>query len=287
MATNPDQSKDKSLQILAEWKKLYAEALIDTLKPSGNVLQIGYGLGIAADRIQKLKPKSHVIIESNPTIVSQMKSWAEKNPGVSILEKNWEQAFPKLGAFDAIFFNDDSQDDGEILNGLFPEQMELASNQAKQVLNKIKDQIAHVKIVFTEMDSEEFYQKIGQFNANYLFEFFSLLKENGNVSEELYKKTIKKYHVTKGREADQKQTAQNEGAKDSLLMFLEECVKNHMRKGSRFTGFLKNQESKYPDSAFFESIITNPELDYREETITINMSDKPRKAIIMLVEKIS
>lgn len=285
MTTNIDTSNGKNQEILTEWKKLYTEALIDALKPSGDVLQVGYGNGIAANRIQTFKPKSHVIVESNPGIIPRLKDWAKKNPNVTIVEEKWEKAAPKLKAFDVIYFNEESESDAEILNSLFPEEMEKASSQAKQIYNEIKDQVAHVTVSFSEKDIEDFYQKIGQYKSNELSEFFRLMKENGNISEELYKKAIKKYKMDESKKSKKKQNTTEEKPKDSMLLFLEECIRNHMHKGSKFSCFLKNQVSKYPDSAFFESIITNPDLDYREDSITLKMSDKPRKALVMVVEK--
>lgn len=287
MASTSDLSKNKDVQqILTEWKQLYTDALIDALHPSGDVLQVGFGLGIASNRILKFKPKSLVIIESNASIIPQMKSWAKKKPGVITIEQEWDKALGKLGVFDTVFFNDDTQSDLEILNTLFPEEMQLATDQTKQVLNDLNEEIAGVKASFSEKDIEDFYQKTGQFKLDELPDFFRSLKENGNISEELYQKTVKKYQLDKLKKAKQKRSEKVK-PKDPMLSFLEECLKDHMRKGSKFTAFLKNQVSKYTDSPFFESIILNPNLTYLEETITLKMNDKERKAISMTVEKMA
>ncbi len=42
--------KDKLVRM--EWEKPYKAALIDALRPSGDVLLIGFGLGLAASLIQ-------------------------------------------------------------------------------------------------------------------------------------------------------------------------------------------------------------------------------------------
>ena len=38
-------------QVMMEWEKPYMEACIDTLDPSGSVLEIGFGLGYSAKKL--------------------------------------------------------------------------------------------------------------------------------------------------------------------------------------------------------------------------------------------
>ena len=44
-------------QVMMEWEKPYMKALIKKLKPRGDVLEIGFGLGYSASEIQKYKIK--------------------------------------------------------------------------------------------------------------------------------------------------------------------------------------------------------------------------------------
>lgn len=69
--------KDGNLQVMMEWEKPYMEACIDALKPIGDVLEVGFGLGYSSTRIQKYHPKSHTIIECDPTVVQKAKEWAK------------------------------------------------------------------------------------------------------------------------------------------------------------------------------------------------------------------
>ena len=52
-------------QIMMEWEKPYMEASIDILKPTGDVLEIGFGLGYSANAIQKYDINMHTIIETD------------------------------------------------------------------------------------------------------------------------------------------------------------------------------------------------------------------------------
>ena len=52
---------DEQYQVMMEWEKPYMEALVDRLQPSGDVLEIGFGLGYSADAIQKYDINTHTI----------------------------------------------------------------------------------------------------------------------------------------------------------------------------------------------------------------------------------
>ena len=51
---------------MMEWEKPYMEASIDTLQPTGDVLEIGFGLGYSATQIMKhITLKVILLIECN------------------------------------------------------------------------------------------------------------------------------------------------------------------------------------------------------------------------------
>ena len=65
--------QDNKNQVMMEWEKPYMEACIDRLRPKGDVLEIGFGMGYSATQIQKYKPKSHTIIEMDPVVIKKLK----------------------------------------------------------------------------------------------------------------------------------------------------------------------------------------------------------------------
>ena len=92
--------------VMMEWEKPYMEACIDKLKPKGDVLEIGFGMGYSATQIQKYKPKSHTIIEMDSVVMKRLKKWAKDYDNVIIVEGTWQKEIHKLGKFDEIFFDD-------------------------------------------------------------------------------------------------------------------------------------------------------------------------------------
>jgi type IV protein arginine methyltransferase len=76
----------------------------------GDVIEMGFGMGIAATAIQSHSPLSHTICEINPLILKRLYKWAEGRPNVIILEGDWYNNIDKMGIYDGIFF--DTHDDG-------------------------------------------------------------------------------------------------------------------------------------------------------------------------------
>ena len=95
-------------QVMMSWEKPYMEASIDKLEPIGDVLEIGFGLGLSASRIMKYKPQSYTIIDCDPHIIQNIKQWREKYPQIPIhiIEGKWQDTLSTLGIFDEIYFDD-------------------------------------------------------------------------------------------------------------------------------------------------------------------------------------
>ena len=87
--------------------KAHAEQICATC---GDVMNVGFGMGIIDGFIQELAPRSHTIIEAHPGVLSRMKEdgWMEK-PGVRVCAGRWQDALATLVAegvlFDGIFFD--------------------------------------------------------------------------------------------------------------------------------------------------------------------------------------
>lgn len=282
METIAEKSLEDKLKVFSEWQKLYRVALIDFLSPKGDVLEIGFGLGHAAEQIQEHHPKSHTIIESDPVAVINAKKWAEKYPGTRIIEGEWKEAIKDLGQFNALFFNGDMlpEEQVKIMNFLFPEESFRQYQEAQKLKGQLEEQISRSKAQFTDGQIEDFYHKTGRHFHRELPLFFNKLKENGNITAAQYEEAVKKYSSA------EKDSEELPEMSHSLLSLLEECLKKHMVKGGRFSAFLSGQTSKYEDAHFFDAIITNSAIHYKESFAPIKLSDKTREGLLILVEKV-
>ena len=234
MKTKNTETNPKQVQILLEWKKLYLHAILEFLKPTGNILEVGFDDGIAAEIIQKYKPKNYTIIASHAADAA--KKWASQHHNITFITENWKNALPKLGKFDLIFYNDFSvEHDMALMNFLFPEATEQASDQIKDLLSKLEEQLVKLKQQFSDKEVEDFYNNIGKKNLNALPQFFDKLQKNGNITKAQHDKFTKKFHLDKAKEVKSKKTAPAMNSYDPMLPLLEDCLKNHMHKGSRFS----------------------------------------------------
>lgn len=279
-----DQSKNDNR--LYEWKKKYTEVLIEALKPVGDILEIGFDLGFGAEAIQKHHPKTHTIIEEDHQRFLNAKVWAGRKENVTVIKGKWKEELKNLKKFDAIFFNEYPfpERDMPVLNYLFSEDTKKTSVEAKKLINDIQEQMSHLKMKFSDSDIESFYQHIGRINLNDLPMFFKKLKDNGNISSDQYEECLKKYHLQNPL-SQKSDNSIDQNEKSQMTSCLETCLKGHMNIGSRFSSFLIKQTSNYEDQNFYDKIITNSMIDYREDSVAIELSDKTFDALIMLVKK--
>lgn len=102
----------KGYQVMERWEDNYMKSLaaLTTLR-GGEILEIGFGLGISAGYIQKSKKiKRHTIIECHPDVIAFAKKKFKKQIAsgrIRLLEEFWEDITPKLAneSFDGILFD--------------------------------------------------------------------------------------------------------------------------------------------------------------------------------------
>jgi len=92
--------------IMMSWEKPMMKAHADIVcHNQGDVLEIGFGMGISANEIQALKPKSHTIIESHPEIYKRLEDWSKDKPNVTIIKSEWYLCRNQLSLYDGIFYD--------------------------------------------------------------------------------------------------------------------------------------------------------------------------------------
>ena len=71
----------------------------------GDILEIGFGMGISANYIQANNINSHTIIENHPQIIEKLKVWAQDKPNVTIIEGDWYNVKDSLSTYDGLFYD--------------------------------------------------------------------------------------------------------------------------------------------------------------------------------------
>jgi|TARA_R110000796_G_scaffold31997_1_gene84236 tRNA A58 N-methylase Trm61 len=92
--------KDKILdernhEVMMDWETPIMEehARIVT-KNGGDILEIGFGMGICSDFIQQANIKSHTIIEIHDQVFDRLLEWAKDKPNVIPIKGDWFNSIP-------------------------------------------------------------------------------------------------------------------------------------------------------------------------------------------------
>ena len=101
-------------EVMMDWEDSIMKASADYVcENGGDILEIGFGMGISAGYIQANNINSHTIVENHPQIIEKAKAWAENKPNVTIIEGDWYSVKDSLSTYDGIFydtFGDDNID---------------------------------------------------------------------------------------------------------------------------------------------------------------------------------
>tara|TARA_Y100000034_G_scaffold17974_1_gene19824 strand:+ start:202 stop:759 length:558 start_codon:yes stop_codon:yes gene_type:complete len=97
---------EKNETIMMDWEhplmRRHAEI---TCQNGGDILEIGFGMGISAQYIQEQDIDSHTIIEIHPEIAKNAREWAKDKENVKIIESDWYDVTDDLKTYDGIFYD--------------------------------------------------------------------------------------------------------------------------------------------------------------------------------------
>ena len=111
ITTKMEEVGDEDVIIMMDWEHpaMSASAAYVT-EGGGDILEIGFGMGISANYIQSHSITSHTIIEPHPQIVEKAVEWSNGKSNVTIISQSWADVTGSLGTYDGIFY-DTSYDD--------------------------------------------------------------------------------------------------------------------------------------------------------------------------------
>ena len=95
-------------QVMQDWEAPLMKAMADIATESrGDVLEVGFGMGISASYIQAGSPRSHTIIECNREVMAAFAEWKNRYPDrdIRLVEGRWQEVVETLSGFDGIFFD--------------------------------------------------------------------------------------------------------------------------------------------------------------------------------------
>ena len=99
------------IEVMMSWESPIMEKSAEFIcHNKGDILEIGFGMGICSDYIQAQGVNSHTIIEIHPQILERLNTWASGKSNVTVIEGDWN-SLSGLSTYDGIFidtFGDDN-----------------------------------------------------------------------------------------------------------------------------------------------------------------------------------
>ena len=103
-------ASEDNIEVMMNWEAPIMEKSAEYICQSkGDILEIGFGMGICSDYIQAQGVNSHTIVEIHPQIIQKLNVWANSKSNVTVVEGDWNSV--SLSSYDGIFldtFGDES-----------------------------------------------------------------------------------------------------------------------------------------------------------------------------------
>ncbi len=106
-------------QVMQDWEVPLMKKMAQIAAESrGDVLEVGFGMGIAATYLLEMGVKSYTVIECNDDVVKHFQEWRRKYPhaNIRLLHGKWQEVRDQLDTYDAIFFDTYPLDEEEFLD---------------------------------------------------------------------------------------------------------------------------------------------------------------------------
>jgi|TARA_B100000287_G_scaffold297929_1_gene281090 hypothetical protein len=92
--------------VMHRWETKVMEHMADWVcSNGGDILEIGFGMGIASDFIQDNEIKSHTICDNNPDVIRRLEKWSSDKPNVKIIRGDWYRNIHLMDKYDGILFD--------------------------------------------------------------------------------------------------------------------------------------------------------------------------------------
>ena len=99
-------SNNLTLEVMMDWEDtIMSASAAYVCMNGGDILEIGFGMGISAAYIQSHTINSHTIIENHPQVIPKAQAWAADKPNVTILEGSWFDIKDTLSTYDGLFYD--------------------------------------------------------------------------------------------------------------------------------------------------------------------------------------
>jgi protein arginine N-methyltransferase 2 len=107
-----DEIFDVNFEVMMDWEdSLMSASAAYVCQNGGDILEIGFGMGISAGYIHSHSINSHTIIENHPDVIPKAQSWASGKPNVIIVTGSWYEVKDSLSTYNGLFYDTFGDDD--------------------------------------------------------------------------------------------------------------------------------------------------------------------------------
>ena len=93
-------------EVMMDWEApIMSASAAYACENGGDILEIGFGMGISANYIQQHIINTHTIIENHPDVIIKAQAWAADKSNVTILEGSWYDIKDTLSTYDGLFYD--------------------------------------------------------------------------------------------------------------------------------------------------------------------------------------
>ena len=118
-------------QVMQDWEHPLMKVLAENAASAGgDLLEVGFGMGISASYVQQAGVASHTIIEINRDVAKRFENWRQQWPERDIrLEVGaWQDVIGGLGQYDAVLYDTYPTNEREFVQTLGPKAVTLAAS---------------------------------------------------------------------------------------------------------------------------------------------------------------
>ena len=96
---------EEGFEVMMDWESSIMDKCAEFVcHNKGDILEIGFGMGICSDYIQSHGVNSHTIVEIHPQIIEKLNTWASGKSNVTVIEGDWNTV-SGLSTYDGIFID--------------------------------------------------------------------------------------------------------------------------------------------------------------------------------------
>ena len=93
-----------TFEVMMDWEdSLMSASAAYVCEGGGDILEIGFGMGISAGYMHSHSISSHTIIENHPDIIPKAIAWANEKSNVTVVTSSWYDIKDSLSTYDGIF----------------------------------------------------------------------------------------------------------------------------------------------------------------------------------------